>query len=72
MEKKQTAIEWLIKEISKDKIGTAIITTLKNEFFLARIKEKEQIIKANRDGVDMCTDKKPFITGDEYYKQVYN
>lgn len=34
--------------------------------------EKEQIVKANRDGVDMCVDKKPFITGEEYYSETYN
>ncbi len=33
--------------------------------------EKQQIMKSNRDGVDMCIDKKPFITAEEYYNQNY-
>jgi len=33
--------------------------------------EKQQIISANRDGVDMVVDKKPFITGEEYYNETF-
>jgi hypothetical protein len=33
--------------------------------------EKEQIIKSNRDGVDMVLDHKPYVTGEEYYEQTY-
>lgn len=33
-------------------------------------KEKEQIIKANRDGVDMAISDK-FITGEQYYNETY-
>lgn len=33
--------------------------------------ERQQIIKSNRDGVDMSVDKKPFITGEEYYNSTY-
>ena len=35
-------------------------------------KEKEQIIDANRDGVDMVVDKKDFISGEQYYNETYN
>jgi hypothetical protein len=35
-------------------------------------KEKEQIINANRDGVDMVVDKKDFISGEQYYNETYN
>ena len=34
--------------------------------------EKEQIINANRDGVDMVVDNKNFITGEQYYNETYN
>jgi hypothetical protein len=34
--------------------------------------EKEQIIKSNRDGVDMVVDNKNFITGEQYYNEYYN
>jgi hypothetical protein len=33
--------------------------------------EKEQIINANRDGVDMVVDKKDFISGEQYYNEIY-
>jgi hypothetical protein len=36
------------------------------------IKEKEQIINANRSGVDMVVNKEKFITGEDYYNQTYN
>jgi hypothetical protein len=35
-------------------------------------KEKEQIINANRSGVDMVVNKEKFITGEDYYNQTYN
>ena len=34
--------------------------------------EKEQIIKSNRDGVDMVIDKKDFINGEDYYNDTFN
>jgi hypothetical protein len=33
---------------------------------------KQEIIKANRDGVDMAVDKKPFIMGEQYYNETFN
>jgi hypothetical protein len=33
--------------------------------------EKEQIINANRDGVDMVVNKENFITGEKYYNKTY-
>jgi hypothetical protein len=33
--------------------------------------EKEHIINANRDGVDMVVDNKKFITGEQYYNETY-
>jgi len=35
-------------------------------------KEKEQIINANRDGVDMVVDKKDFTSGEQYYNKTFN
>jgi len=38
----------------------------------AREMEKEQIVKANRDGVvNMVVDKKDFILGEQYYNEHY-
>jgi len=33
--------------------------------------EKEQIIEANRDGVDMVINEKNFVTGEAYYNETY-
>jgi hypothetical protein len=38
----------------------------------AREMEMEQIINANRDGVDMVVDKKDFISGEQYYNETFN
>ena len=35
-------------------------------------KEKEQIINANRSGIDMLVNKEKFITGEDYYNETYN
>lgn len=33
--------------------------------------EKQQIIKSNRDGVDMVVNNDKFITGEQYYNEKY-
>ena len=35
-------------------------------------KEKEVIIKANRDGIDMVVGRKYFILGEQYYNETFN
>ena len=35
-------------------------------------KEKEVIIKANRDGIDMVVGRKFFILGEQYYNETFN
>jgi hypothetical protein len=59
-----------IKENEITKSNKAILTTaaIKQAFE----KEKEQIINANRSGVDMVVNKEKFITGEDYYNQTYN
>ena len=74
---KQTAVEWLEKNISKyisyhyDKAYEEHDEVTKI-FEQAKAMEKEQIINANRDGVDMVVDKKDFISGEQYYNETYN
>ena len=65
----QTAVEWLINRIAEKELRTEI--EWKEIFEQAKAMEKEQIIKSNRDGVDMCVDKKYFITGEQYYNETY-
>jgi hypothetical protein len=33
--------------------------------------EKQQIMKSNRDGVDMVLEGKPFLTAEQYYNETY-
>ncbi len=74
---KQTAVEWFEKNISKyisyhyDKAYEEHDEVTKI-FEQAKEMEKEQIINANRDGVDMVVDKKDFISGEQYYNRTFN
>ena len=63
---KQTAVEWLYDRFLY--AGYAV-----NSEWLEQAKEmeKEQIIKANRDGIDMVVDKKYFISGEQYYNETF-
>ena len=71
----QTAFQWFIEQLKRygyygeDFIFTGIISSELIE--QAKQIEKEQIIKSNRDGVDMAIDKKRFITGEQYYNETY-
>jgi hypothetical protein len=60
-----TSIEWLIS-----KLGISEITH-KKLFEQAKEMHKQEIIKVNRDGVDMAVDKKPFIMGEQYYQETF-
>lgn len=68
MKNKQTAIEWLIKDISRDNVGRAIIATLATEFQKALQMEREQIEEAFDEG-----NPNGFITkdGQQYYKETF-
>ena len=77
----KTAMTELIDELKK--ISTAVskennldmVAAFNYAIDLARLnikKEKEQIINANRNGVDMVINKENFITGEDYYNQTYN
>jgi hypothetical protein len=69
MDKKQTAVEWLIDMHFG---GIEHVTPyFKKHIEEAKEMEKEQIINANRDGVDMVVDKKNFISGEQYYNETY-
>jgi hypothetical protein len=74
MENKQTAVEWLKNQIecfgNKHELQMSW-ATLDELLEQAKAMEKEQIIKSNRDGVDMIVDKNPFITGEDYYNETY-
>jgi hypothetical protein len=67
--KQLTAVEWLFAEL---KNHLDMPSNHANEILeQAKEMEKERIIAANRDGVDMVVDKKDFISGEQYYEQSY-
>ena len=69
MEQKQTAVDWLIDELSKFEKGESeyfSTTIIKNK---AIRMEKQQIIDANEDA--STNELGEFLTGEQYYKQEY-
>ena len=67
---KQTAVEWLRDLYENQPAYDEFI--LDEQWEKAIEMEKEQIINANRDGVDMVVDKKDFISGEQYYNETFN
>jgi hypothetical protein len=65
---KQTAVMSLLKELYGENWSTNVVFQDFANKYLEM--EKKQIIKANRDGVDMAIDGK-WQTGQEYYNQIY-
>jgi len=63
-----TSIEWLVSKLE----WTYSDIDAYNQYVLqAKEMHKAEIIKANRDGVDMAVDKKPFIMGEQYYQETF-
>jgi hypothetical protein len=70
MEKKQSSIDWVVEKLENlipqgNQIAIGVI------FEQAKAMHQKEIITANRDGVDMIVDKKPYITGVQYYKETF-
>ena len=68
---KETAVEWLANELYEKfemKGDGALFNDLLNK---ANKMFEQQIINANRDGVDMVVDNVPWITGEEYYNETF-
>jgi hypothetical protein len=72
MEKKESSVEWLEWEINKrgpkDNNPPQWIKELYDQ---AKAMHKEEIIKANRDGVDMVIAEEKYITGEQYYNETF-
>jgi hypothetical protein len=65
----QTSIEWLIDRIKNQHLTLLSLDKLQEQ---AKEMHKQEIIKSNRDGVDMVIDNKRFITGEGYYSETFN
>jgi hypothetical protein len=69
---KQTAVEWLVQEISSDRVGQAIIKTFLKEFEQAKAMEKENIVDAYDAGLfDGTMDEPKDRIYTKYYTQTY-
>jgi hypothetical protein len=72
--KKQTAVEWLKKEL-EDYGSNSHLSLDWNTFDelceQANAMFEKQIINSNRDGVDMVMLEKNWISGKEYFHQTY-
>ncbi len=62
---KQTAVEWLVEEISKSGIGKHTMIVHKKEIEQAKEMEKKQIIDAKNCWLEDERD------GEQYYKEKY-
>ncbi len=69
---KHTAVQWLEIVSIPDPISEEDFEHNINCWKQAKEMEKEQIINANRDGVDMVVDKKDFISGEQYYNETFD
>jgi hypothetical protein len=71
---KQTAVEWLVEQLNEkiDFIPLDKWDMIRDIIQQAKAMEKEQIMDANRDGVDMVLYKKDFISGEQYYNETFN
>ena len=69
---KQNSVEWLYERLERMIPRTALYNIDKKQYFeQAKAMHKEETIKSNRDGVDMVVDKKPYVTGEEYYNETF-
>ena len=68
--KNQTAVEWLLNEIDMQ-FPHINIRWKQVMIEKALAMERQQIMKSNRDGVDMVLEGKPFLTAEQYYSETY-
>ena len=75
MDKKQTAVEWLVEQVNHFSWGDIRIDIPKEVIERAKAIEKEQIVKAWNDGdyayFSSKKTNKDFEDGEEYYNEVY-
>lgn len=67
MSNKQSSVEYLIEHL----LPKALTVEQYYHIEKAKARHKEEMIKANRDGVDMCINNSDFITGEQYYNETF-
>lgn len=68
MSKQQTAVDWLFDQIPAEWSSSKYAFDALQQ---AKQMMMEQIIKANRDGVDMSIDNKKWQSGQDYYNETF-
>lgn len=68
MEKKQTTVEFLMDKLFDPSQN---VKEQLEWFEQAKAMHKEEVIKANRDGVDMVIAEEKYITGEQYYNETF-
>ena len=73
MEKKQSSIDYFFEEVVKWEMRPWLYASDGLEAIREKAKamHKEEIIKANRDGVDMGIAEQKYITGEQYYNETF-
>jgi len=70
----QSSIQMVIEEVKRlsnlyeNRVPSVLLF---ETLFKAEEIHKQEIIKSNRDGVDMVIDKKRFVTGEQYYNETF-
>jgi hypothetical protein len=70
----QSSIQMIIEEVKRlsnlyeNRVPSVLLF---ETLFKAEEIHKQEIIKSNRDGVDMVIDKKRFVTGEQYYNETF-
>ena len=67
----QTSIEWLATELNNKMNIVGDFTVFYKLLHQAKEMHKQEIIKSNRDGVDMVIGENRFVTGEQYYNETF-
>ena len=67
----KTAVTWLLENLISEPYSEADFKYNAECWDKAKEMEKQQIIEANRNGVDMVINNKQFITGEQYYNETF-
>jgi hypothetical protein len=71
---KQSSIDWFLSEFEKQikfRPNSELDVWFKDLFPKAKEMHKQEIIEANRDGVDMVITEETYVTGEQYYNETY-
>ena len=68
---KHTSIDWLVQNYSYSYKDYIQINITQKQLQEVKEMNKLEIINANRDGANMASENKPFISGKQYFEQTF-